>query len=238
MPYKNGIKQSKTDIISFSARRRDKSNRKTEGAMTRKNKFFILALAGVLFISPLTAENPRSSLHINGGFCWMLKKNIDLGLKTGFGFSVPLVKKTTLTLDFGYWKSRVQEEPGDLFDGTLSMAPFQASLYYTLFETKRLAPYVFGGTGFIFSHFEMEDLITIPEVSVDQEVHDGISFHAGAGSFLRINDNIALYVEACFLYRKGEGATTIKDMNLGESKENFSLNLSSLVLSFGIKYYL
>lgn len=206
--------------------------------MAQKGKYLAAVLAAFLFMSPLMAQNPRSSLHINGGFCWMLKKNIDLGLKTGFGFSVPLLKNTALTLDFGYWKSRVQEESGDLFDGTLSMAPFQASLYCTLFETKRLAPYVFGGTGFIFSHFEMEDLITIPEVSVDQEVHDGISFHAGAGSFLRINDNLALYVEACFLYRMGEGITTITDMNLGESKESFSLNLSSLVLSFGIKYYL
>ena len=206
--------------------------------MTRKKIFFVLALAGLLFISPLKAEKPRSSLHINSGFCWMLKENIDSGLKTGFGFSVPLLKNTTLTLDFGYWKSSVNEGPGELYNGTLSMAPFNASLYYTLFETKRLAPYVFGGGGFIFSNFEMEDPITIPEVSIDQEVNNGMSFHAGAGSFLRINNHISLYAEACFLYRKGDVTTTITDMNFGESTENFSLNLSCLSLCLGVKYYL
>jgi hypothetical protein len=206
--------------------------------MAQKVKCLVVAMTVVLLTSPLMAENSSGSLHINGGFCWMLKENIDSGLKTGFGFSVPLLKNTALILDFGYWKSSVHEEPDNFFDGTLSMAPFQASLYYILFETQRLAPYVFGGTGFIFSHFEIEDLITIPEVSIEQKVNNGISFQAGVGSFLRINNSISLYGEACFLYRKGEVTTTITDMNFGESKENFSLNLSSLVLSIGIKYFL
>ncbi|MFW6123610.1 MAG: hypothetical protein ACOC5G_00140 [Acidobacteriota bacterium] len=206
--------------------------------MASKIKCYAVAFTVLLLISPLFAENPKLSLHINGGLCWMLKKNIDSGLKTGFGFSVPVVEKTTLTFDFGFWKSGVQEETGGLYDGTLTMAPFQASLYYTLFETRRFAPYVFGGTGIVFSHFKAEDIISIPEVSIDQKVNNGISLHAGAGSFLKINKRIAFYGEACFFYRKGEGSTTYTDMNFGKSTKNFSLDLSSLVFSIGIKYYL
>jgi len=206
--------------------------------VTQKEKYCAAVLATFLLLSPLMAQNPRNSVHLNGGYGCMLKENIDSGFKTGFGFSVPLLEKTALTFDFGFWKSGVQEETGGLFDGTLIMAPFQASLSYTLFETKRFAPYVFGGTGFIFSRFKMEDIVTIPEISIDQKVNNGVIFKAGAGSLLRLNKNIAFYGEACFFYRKAEGTTTITDINNGESKESFSLNLNSLVFSIGIKYYL
>lgn len=206
--------------------------------MFQKTKYFTVVCAALLLTSPLIGENPRGSLHINGGFSMVLKENIDSGFKTGFGFSSPLLKNTWITLDFGYWKSNVHEVPGELYSGTLSMAPFQVSICYNLLETKQLTPYVFGGTGIIFAHLKIEDSITIPEVSIDQEVNDGISFHAGVGSLLRINKDISLFGEACFLYRKGEGITTITDMNTGESTENFPLNLNSLVFSIGIKYYL
>jgi len=206
--------------------------------MAQKGKYLAAVSAAFLFISPMNAQDTRSNLHINSGLSYMLTENIDSGFKTGFGFSFPLLKKTSVTFDFGYWKSSVHKEPKGLFNGTLSMAPFHVSLYYTLFENKNFMPYVFGGTGFIFTHFEIKDLITIPEVSIDQEVSNGISFHAGAGSLLKINQRLALYGEACFLLIKGDGITTFTDMNRGVSTENFSLNLDSFVFCLGIKYYL
>mgnify|MGYP001057460826 CR=1 FL=1 len=213
-------------------------NGKTQKQMNKKTKYGVTFLAFLLLASPLPAQNPQGSVHVNGGLSWFLKENIDSGFETGFGFSVPFFNKTSLVFNFGYWKSSVHEEAGGLYSGTLSMAPFQASLYYHILESKGFIPYVFGGAGMIFNHFEMEDLVTIPEVSIDQNVNNGVGFHAGAGSHLKINKHLALYGEICFLYRKAEGTTTTTDMNKGISTEKFPLNLNSFALRFGIRYYL
>jgi hypothetical protein len=218
--------------------RTDRLNEKTQKQMNKKTKYGIIILAVLFFSSPLLAQNPQGSVHVNGGLSWFLKENIDSGFETGFGFSFPLFHKNSLVFNFGYWKSSVHKEADGLYSGTLSMAPFQASLYYHILEIKGFIPYVFGGAGMIFTHFKMEDLVTIPEVSIDQKVNNGVSFHAGAGSHLKINKHLALYSEICFLYRKAEGTTTITDMNKGVSIEKFPLNLNSFALRFGIRYYL
>jgi len=211
---------------------------KTQKQMSKRTKYGIIILAVLFFSSPLLAQNSQGSVHVNGGLSWVFKENIASGFETGFGFSVPLFNKTSLVFNFGYWKSSVNEEADGLYSGTLSMAPFQASLYYHILESKGFVPYVFGGAGMIFTHIDMEDLITIPEISINQKVNNGVSFHGGAGSLLKLNDHLALFGEVCFLYRKAEGTTTITDMNNGTSTEKFPLNLNSLVLRFGIKYYL
>jgi len=206
--------------------------------VNKKTKHGIAILAVLFILTPLLAQNPLGSVHVNGGLSWFLKENIDSGYETGFGFSIPLLKNTALVFNFVYWKSSVHEEIDGLYNGTLSMAPFQASMYYHILESKGFIPYVFAGAGMIFTHFDMEDLITIPEISINQKVNNGISFHTGAGSLFKLNDHLALFGEVCFLYRKAEGTTIITDMNNGTSTEKFPLNLNSLVLRFGIKYYL
>ncbi|MBD3414928.1 MAG: hypothetical protein GF421_10920 [Candidatus Aminicenantes bacterium] len=206
--------------------------------MSQKTKCFLAIGTALLLNAAMMAQSPQSSAHINGGWSWMLEDTLDSGLKTGFGFSLPLLNKTTATFDFGYWKSTVHQKPNMLFNGTLSMAPFQVSLNYYFFEKKRVNPYVFGGTGIVFTHFEMEDIVTIPEVSISQNVKNGISFHAGAGSLFRMKKNLAFYAEVCFFYRRGKATTTMEDMNFGRSTEDFNLNLNSLAFSIGIKYFL
>lgn len=208
------------------------------GRMGPKIKFILVLGTALLMCSSLLAQNSRGSVQVNGGMFCFLKENIDSGFKTGFGFSFPLLKKTELSFEFGYGKSSVHEEPHKLHNGTLSWAPFQASMYYYFLENKKLTPYAFGGVDLVFAHFKMEDIITIPEVSINQEVNNGISFHAGAGSLFRINHHFALYGEVCFFYRKGEGKTITTDINKGVSTENFFLNFNSFILSIGIKYYL
>jgi hypothetical protein len=206
--------------------------------MSKRTKYGVAILAVQLFFSPLLAQNHRGGVQVNGGLSWFFKKNIDSAFETGFGFSLPLVRKTALVLNFEYWKSNVHEEIDGLYNGTLSMAPFQASLYYHILESRGIIPYVFAGAGIIFSHFKIGEMITIPEVSINQKINNGISFHAGTGSLLILNDHLALYGEVCFLYRKTEVTTTITDMNTGILTEKFPLNLNSLALRFGIKYYL
>lgn len=180
----------------------------------------------------------KSSVHVYAGMVIPGEESIKSGFHTAFGFSYPLAERIIFSFDFTYWKSNVEEDEGKLFNGTLSVTPFTVSLQYTLIKESDITPYVFFGTGFVFTNFKMEDYISIPEVTITQEINNGLSFHFGTGVNLKVTDSLALFTEILYLYRKAKGETTISDMNFGVNSEEFSLNLSSFLFQIGIKYFL
>jgi hypothetical protein len=177
------------------------------------------------------------SFHVNGGIAFPQEQNIESGLETGFGFSLSIDKKISLSLDFSHWKSDVSDEHPELYDGKISVTPFLFSLQYSFLEEATVIPYIFAGTGFIFSNFEIEDIITIPEISINQKVENGISFHCGVGGRIKLANNLAFLTEIVYIYREATAETTITDMNFGVMKDEFSINMSFVVLRVGIKYF-
>ena len=204
-----------------------------------KYKIKILTIAlGFFFIYFQGFSYAQSlSFHINGGMAFPQEDNIESGLETGFGFSLSIDKKISLSLDFSYWKSDVSEEHPELYNGKLSVTPFLVSLQYSLFEEATVIPYIFAGTGFVFSNFEIGDVITIPEISINQKLGTGISFHCGVGGRIKLTTNLALLTEIIYIYRDATGETTVTDLNFGVTKDEFSINISSFILRVGIKYF-
>jgi len=133
------------------------------------------------------------SFHVNPGASFPKEKNIKAGFESGFGISLPLMRRVVLSLDFSYWKSNVDEEAGRLFKGKLSVTPFFFSFQFNLMEKGKINPYVFLGPNLVFSNFEISEYYAIPELTINQEIRNGLGFHIGGGSDFHLKDNWTLF---------------------------------------------
>ncbi|MFP4082843.1 MAG: outer membrane beta-barrel protein [Candidatus Aminicenantes bacterium] len=180
----------------------------------------------------------RLIFHVNGGISLPAEENVNSAFDSGFGFAVAVNKKLWFSFNFDYWRSQVKETEKKLLEGKLSETPFLASVHYSLTESKTFNPYVFAGIGFVFSHFDIGEYVTIPEVTINQKVENGPALQAGLGGWFRVSKRWAVFAEALYLYRKTDGKTIITDLNLGVTEDSFSLNMSASLLRVGIRYFL
>jgi len=184
------------------------------------------------------AKAEKLSLHASCGFSSPTSDSIKSGFETGFGFALAVNKKIAVSFNFGFWKSYVNEKPGKLMEGNLTVTPFLVSIQYSFLGNKKFISYLFAGAGLIFSDFKIKNLITIPEVRISQKIDNGPALQVGLGSQLLMSRRLSFFAEALYLYRKAEATTTISDLNFGLSEEKFTLNMSAFLISLGIKYYL
>lgn len=196
----------------------------------------LLILSLFLFLNQGMAQ--KLSVMGNVGFSLPKAKNFDSGLESGFGFVLSLHQKISLAFEFGYWKSQVDEETDRLFNGDLSVNPFFLSFHYSPFNKNKLTPYILLGACMIFNKFKIGDIITIPELTINQKIENGIGFQAGIGSTFKATNNYSVFVEAVYFFHKTTGITTFSDLNFGTTTEEFSLDLNSLILRVGLKFHI
>lgn len=84
----------------------------------------------------------------------------------------------------------------------------------------------------------MKDIITIPEITIDQSVKDGPCLQAGFGIDVPISRSFGVFAEAFYFYRKTSGITTITDFNFGKSTREFPVTLSAWIFQIGVKYFI
>ena len=207
--------------------------------MVKQNYFiFSLVLFLIISVNSVASQERQISFHVKGGGFWSSEENIHSGITTGFGFGYCVNQNLSLVFDFRYSSSDVVQKTGHLYSGKLTVTPFMASLRYSVFSSGTIIPYIFLGTGYIFSSVKMDDIITIPEVTISQDVKNGLGFQVGAGTSIQMSRNISVFGEFLYTRRKTEGVTKINDMNFGLSQEEFAVNLSSLSVSLGLRFNL
>lgn len=180
----------------------------------------------------------ETGIHMHGsvGLSLMSENRFGSGFWSGFGFSVPMRKDVFLDFNFGAWKSQVGGQPDGLRDGTLTVNPFFVSLQYVTGEGRRwMCPYFFIGGGYIFTHFRMEDINTIPEITLSQKVDSAPGGQAGVGIQVKVSKRIFLNADVSYLFSKTSGTTTIQDLNFETRAEDFSFLLSAFIFQCGIK---
>ena len=184
-----------------------------------KLAFFLLFLCFIMQ-NVQGQEETNMRIHVNLGLSSLQEKNLDSGVWPGFGA----------------WKSQTSAEPGGLQEGSLSVSPFFVSLQYFLTSDRTINPFVFIGGGYIFTSFRMEDVFTIPEITLSQKVDSSSGSQVGFGIQSKISKQIYFAADVSYLYSKTSATTTIQDLNFGLSTEDFPLILSTLIFKLGIKF--
>ncbi len=183
-------------------------------------------------------EETNMRIHVNLGLSSPSEQNLFSGVWSSFGFSVPIEKKIYLAFNFGAWKSQTSAKPGGLQDGNLSVSPFFVSFQYFLTSGRTINPFVFIGGGYIFTSFKMENLVTIPEITLSQKVENSPGGQLGAGIQIKMSKRIFFSLDASYFYGKASATTTIQDLNFGTTIEDFSLILSAFIFQVGIKFFI
>jgi hypothetical protein len=183
-------------------------------------------------------KNAWLSVEIQAGAGIPTEDYLNTYVASGFGLTIHLKKKLSLSFDLGYWRSTAEEVPDKFHDGHLKAFPLLASLQFFLSRQNRGNPYLFLGGGYIFCSFEMENIITIPEITIDQSVKNGPCLEGGLGIDVPLSRTLGVFAEAFYFYRKTSGITTITDLNFGKSTREFPLNLQAWIFQIGIKYFI
>ncbi len=205
--------------------------------MLRAKNIFLLVIAAVFFLPSLWAQRPRAGLHAGFSLVQPVQKNINRGWNSSLGVDFSLTRNLRIAFDFAYGRHQVDYDAAGLFGGTMTLTPFWASVQYFFLPEIKPSPYIFGGAGYIFSSFRIEDLIKLPEVEVSQNLENGWGVHAGLGLEMKVRGQFAFYLEGLYALRQTNCVTTLNDMNLGISKETFSVDLNSWQVRLGIRYF-
>jgi len=226
-------------IVERPARLVDKFLQNKDDEIVRKSGIPLCLFMLFLIVSSVgNAQQKRVSFRGSLGMASPTKNTIDPGLQTGFGASFLLSKSVCLGLDFGFWKSPVEQEPDALMDGEIVITPLLASLEFFPFQERKMRPFCFAGVGYIFCRMRVGEFYAIPEITISQKVKSGPGVHAGAGLLVSLTEDLSFVVDTLFLFRKSTGTTTLTDMNLGATYRDFSVSLNSLLFRLGIRYNL
>jgi len=226
---------------NVAQRDENRYNRKLNTEMRLRFGFFItICLVSVFFLAGKTYGQEGRIARVHGfiGVNIPSDRNIASGLWSSIGFSIPVDRAFFLAFDFGYWTSDITGSADSLLDGTLYVNPFLVSVQYVLFPDSILTPYISLGGGFVFSSFKIGNILTIPEIHISQKIENGPGGKLSAGLELDVRKNLSIVGEVSYLLRRTKGMSTIQDMNFGSSTDEFSVNLSSLILHLGLRYTL
>jgi opacity protein-like surface antigen len=162
------------------------------------------------------------------------ENQIKNGYGSGLGTTLRLTQNVVFSIEFKYGRFSVDAEEGKFLNGNLTLTPIVANFQYYFNPDTNFSPYVFGGVGFVFASFSADARQTGEEALITrQSPRDGIGFQGGLGASVNFSEQLALYFEGYYLYRKAVVETTL----LSGATSQFDTNLSHLGVTIGIKYY-
>ncbi|MFQ6083097.1 MAG: OmpW family outer membrane protein [Candidatus Aminicenantia bacterium] len=211
-----------------------KEERKRSWVKSVFSAIFVLLL--IPFISK--AQELTFGLGLKIEYATPLEKIYGSGFMSGLSFSFTIGNNFALEIDSGNWKSEVEEKEGGLYQGKLSITPVLFTGQFLIPVGRSFIPYLGIGFGYYFNHFNLsEEIITIPEVKINQEVEDIFGIHFGGGFDYFFTENMALNGDVKYCLIKPQGITSIIDMNTRVTKEYFDINLKTILFKIGVKIY-
>jgi hypothetical protein len=196
----------------------------------------IAILAALILGAPAApAFQTRPVILAHAGFGFPEENNLRGGLESGFGVVLPLVFRLALAVEYIAWKDTAKQSFGKLYNGTLTLAPLQASLQYQFYQNRYFTAYGLTGAAYIVSSFRIGPYVSVPEVKIEQRVDSGWAFFAGLGADLALSTNLGFYFEASYMRGSLPATTIYHDMNLGDSESRITSNLRHVFLKMGLK---
>lgn len=162
------------------------------------------------------------------------ENQIKTGYGSGLGTTIMLTENVVFSLEFKYGRFSVDSEEGKFLAGDLTLTPIVANFQYYFNPNSNFSPYVFGGACFVFASFNASARETEEEaVITKQSPKNGLGFQGGFGATYNISEQLAIYFEGYYLYRK----TVVETTFLTGATGQFDTNLSHVGVLIGLKYY-
>ena len=206
--------------------------------MTRIARTLRIAFLVLLVPAAASSQLNTAVIHAQAGYAFQEASRLRGGLETGFGLAYPFAQRFWVSVEFSRWKATSRGAPHILQNGTITLAPLIVCLQYEFLDNKFFVPYVFAGGAFVFASFEIGPYASIPEVKIKQTIRNGPAYDLGLGARIALSRTVSFFSEAGYLVRKGWGDSIVEDMNLGISEEAIVVNLKTVFLKFGLKFFL
>lgn len=203
--------------------------------MTRILKVTIIAMfVLVLAINGFT-QRYRLGLFINAAGYVPNSEEIKKGFGTGLGAVFFVSQSIAVSFEWKYNRLNVDKKEGEFYKGTLYMTPLLASIRYNIQTGTAFSPYLFGGGGILFSHFQLDKLENLERLNIrKQDIDTGIGLFGGIGCHYKVNQKITLFAESLYLWGMPEVNTTYIDSS---PVNTFKADLSSISLLIGLNYF-
>ena len=197
---------------------------------------FRLALCLLILAAGTAAGQRTAGLTAFAGAVFPAQSTLEAGAATGFGLLLPLASRTLLGIHFIDAQLKSLGSQSGLLEGRLTISPFLLFVQQDLVVSQRFKIFLAAGGGLLFAQFR-GDFITIPEIAITQTIPTRPALLLAAGSSFSIMESLTIFGQAGFLFCRATGRTTIRDMNFGQSQEEFSVNLSSQQSFLGLVFY-
>lgn len=162
------------------------------------------------------------------------ESQVKTGYGSGLGTTLMLNRNVVFSIEFKYGRFSVDPEEGKFLGGNLTLTPIVANVQYYFNPNTNFSPYVFGGASFVFASFSANTRETTEEALITrQNPKDGFGFQGGLGASYNFSEQLAIYFEGYYLYRKTVVETTL----LTGATSQFDTTLSNLGVIIGIRYY-
>ena len=166
------------------------------------------------------------------GFALPSEREYGSGLKFGGNFYYKISNRVNLEFVVQAFRSRVADNPEKLGEGKLMVLPIQLSVQGRFPLKDQLIPYAGGGIGYYLNSYLFEG-VKIPER--DEKVRDALGIHFGGGIDYFFSDSIAANLDMRYCIVKTTGLFTFS--GAGEDIEIEDINLNSVMLGIGFKYF-
>jgi opacity protein-like surface antigen len=204
------------------------------GSMTKFAKLFALSICLLILSAYSFSYGPGNTFFFGLTAYVPSESQIKTGYGSGLGTTVMLTENVVFSLEFKYGRFSVDAEEGKFLAGNLTLTPIVGNFQYFFNPNSNFSPYVFGGACFVIASFSADARETEEEAIITrQSPRNGIGFQGGLGATYNFSQQLGIYVEGYYLYRKAVVETTL----LSGDTSQFDTNLSHVGVVVGIKYY-
>jgi opacity protein-like surface antigen len=210
------------------------SSRTRGGSMNKFCKLITLSVCLLILSAYGFSYGPGNTFFFGLTAYIPSESQIKTGYGSGLGTTIMLTENVVFSLEFKYGRFSVDQEEGKLLAGNLTLTPIVANFQYFFNPNSNFSPYVFGGASFVIASFNASARETGEDAIITkQSPRNGLGFQGGVGATYNFSQQLAIYFEGYYLYRK----TVVETTFLTAATSQFDTNLSHLGVVVGLKYY-
>lgn len=168
------------------------------------------------------------------GSAFPSKRDYKAGLIFNGNFSYSISDKFSLELALQVFGSGTDGVPQGLSAGSLTVVPVHLSVRRHFPLDVKSTSFVSAGIGYNFIGFSLDD------TSFDREetVKNALGFHLGGGVEYFFKENLAVGADLKYVFINTSGSWSYTDPGLGRLSGSIdSINLNSVIICIGIKYF-